>query len=42
LRWGELAGLRSRNLDIDGRTVRAVETIYELIRQLDWHMRSTG
>jgi integrase len=30
LRWGELAGLRRRNLDLDNRTVRIVETVYEL------------
>jgi integrase len=29
LRWGELAGLRRRNLDLDGRCVRIVETVYE-------------
>jgi integrase len=28
LRWGELAGLRRRNLDLDNRTVRIVETVY--------------
>jgi integrase len=32
LRWGEIAGLRRRNLDLDGRTVRVVETVYELDR----------
>jgi len=32
LRLGELAGLRRRNLDVDGRTVRVVETVYELDR----------
>jgi integrase len=32
LRWGELAGLRRRNLDLDNRTVRVVETVYELDR----------
>jgi integrase len=32
LRWGELAGLRRCNLDLDGRTVRVVETVYELDR----------
>jgi integrase len=30
LRWGELAGLRRRNLDLDNRTVRVIETVYEL------------
>jgi integrase len=30
LRWGELAGLRRRYLDLDNRTVRVVETVYEL------------
>lgn len=30
LRWGELAGLRRRNLDLDRRTVPVVETVYEL------------
>jgi integrase len=30
LRWGELAGLRRRNLDLGNRTVRIVETVYEL------------
>lgn len=29
MRWGELAGLRQRNLDLDGRSVRIVETVYE-------------
>ena len=29
MRWGELAGLRRRNLDLDGRSVRIVETVYE-------------
>jgi integrase len=29
LRWGELAGLRRRYLDLDGRSVRVVETVYE-------------
>jgi integrase len=32
LRWGELAGLRRRNLDLNNRTVRVVETVYELDR----------
>jgi integrase len=32
LRWGELAGLRRRNLDLDHRIVRVVETVYELDR----------
>ena len=32
LRWGELAGLRRRNLDVDNRTVRVAETVYELDR----------
>lgn len=30
LRWGELAGLRRRNLDLGNRSVRVVETVYEL------------
>jgi integrase len=30
LRWGELAGLRRRHLDLDGGTVRVEETVYEL------------
>jgi integrase len=30
LRWGELAGLRRRNLDLDAGTVRVNETVYEL------------
>jgi integrase len=30
LRWGELAGLRRRNLDLDAGTVRVDETVYEL------------
>lgn len=30
LRWGELAGLRRRNLDLDNGTVRVDETVYEL------------
>jgi integrase len=30
LRWGELASLRRRNLDLDKRSVRVVETVYEL------------
>ena len=30
LRWGELAGLRRRNLDLDNATVRVDETVYEL------------
>jgi integrase len=29
LRWGELAGLRRRNLDLDNRQVRVTETVYE-------------
>jgi len=29
MRWGELAGLRRRYLDLDGRCVRIVETVYE-------------
>ncbi len=29
VRWGDLAGLRRRNLDLDGRSVRIVETVYE-------------
>ena len=29
VRWGELAGLRRRYLDLDGRGVRVVETVYE-------------
>ena len=29
MRWGELAGLRCRYLDLDGRRVRVVETVYE-------------
>jgi integrase len=29
MRWGELAGLRRRYLDLDGRRVRIVETVYE-------------
>jgi integrase-like protein len=29
LRWGELAGLRRRNLDLDKRCVRVTETVYE-------------
>jgi hypothetical protein len=29
LRWGELAGLRRRNLDPDDRCVRVSETVYE-------------
>jgi integrase len=32
LRWGELAGLRRRNLDLGHRVVRVVETVYELDR----------
>jgi integrase len=32
LRWGELAGPRRRNLDLDQRVVRVVETVYELDR----------
>ena len=32
LRWGELAGLRRRNLDLGNRIVRVVETVYELDR----------
>jgi integrase len=30
LRWGELAGLRRRNLDLENRSVRVSETVYEL------------
>jgi integrase len=30
LRWGELAGLRCGNLDLDAGTVRVDETVYEL------------
>jgi integrase len=29
LRWGELAGLRRRNLDLDSQCVRVTETVYE-------------
>jgi integrase len=29
LRWGELAGLRRRNLDLDSRCVRVTETVYD-------------
>lgn len=29
MRWGELAGLRRRHLDLDGQVVRIVETVYE-------------
>ena len=29
MRWGELAGLRRGNLDLDGQVVRIVETVYE-------------
>jgi integrase len=29
MRWGELAGLRHRNLDLDGQVVHVVETVYE-------------
>jgi integrase len=29
MRWGELAGLRRRYLDLDGRCVRVVETVHE-------------
>jgi integrase len=29
MRWGELAGLRRRYLDLDGRCVRIVETVHE-------------
>lgn len=29
MRWGVLAGLRRRYLDLDGRRVRVVETVYE-------------
>ena len=29
MRWGELAGLRRRNLDLDNRYVRIVETVHE-------------
>jgi integrase len=29
MRWGELAGLRRRNLDLDDRSVRITETVYE-------------
>ncbi len=29
MRWGELAGLRRRYLDLDGRRVRVVATVYE-------------
>ena len=30
MRWGELAGLRRRNLDLEAGTVRVDETVYEL------------
>jgi integrase len=30
LRWGELAGLRRRHLDLDAGTVKVTETVYEL------------
>jgi integrase len=30
MRWGELAGLRRRNLDLDAQSVRIDETVYEL------------
>ena len=29
MRWGVLAGFRRRYLDLDGRHVRVVETVYE-------------
>jgi integrase len=29
MRWGELAGLRRRNLDLDNQCVRIVETVHE-------------
>jgi integrase len=29
MRWGELAGLRRRYLDLDGRCVRVIETVHE-------------
>jgi integrase len=32
MRWGELAGLRRRHLDLDGRVVRIVETVYEFVQ----------
>jgi integrase len=32
LRWGEIAGLRRKNLDLASRTVRVIETVYELDR----------
>jgi hypothetical protein len=30
MRWGELAGLRRRNLDLDAQSGRIDETVYEL------------
>jgi integrase len=47
LRWGELAGVRRRNLDLDDRRVRVTETVYEFgqlvkgtpTRRLRWNRR---
>jgi integrase len=40
MRWGELAGLRRRYLDLDGRRVRVVETVYEFGQLVNGTLKS--
>ena len=42
MRWGELAGLRRRYLDLDGRRVRVVETVYEFGQLVKGHTQIGG
>ena len=42
LRWGELAGLRRRNLDLDDRRVRVTETVYEFGQLVKGTPKSRG
>ena len=42
MRWGELAGLRRQYLDLDGRRVRVVETVYEFGQLVKGHTQIGG
>jgi integrase len=42
LRWGELAGLRRRNLDLDSQCVRVTETVYEFGQLVKGTPKSRG
>ena len=42
LRWGELAGLRRRNLDLEDRCVRVTETVYEFGQLVQRHAQVQG